>query len=190
MLAIQIFLERKPGTEAVSESVHKTCRNTREPWRIISQHEMSEEETTAFVIEKQVYGLASRTPGCRVLKSMLQWLVCNIWSLNMISETEFSTISSAVFKVGFPLYLALPWRQQEGSQQLQPNILTAPQQKKESFSFLTISNKNPNCTTWGDGPYRWASPAHVLTPRSQIDADWEWGKKGLVPKRGKQMLSK
>lgn len=88
MLAIQIFLERKPGTEAVSESVHKTCRNTREPWRIISQHEMSEEETTAFVIEKQVYGLASRTPGCRVLKSMLQWLVCNIWSLNMISEYD------------------------------------------------------------------------------------------------------
>lgn len=40
---------------------------------IVSQHEMSEEEITAFVIEK--YVLASRTPNSRVLKSMLQWLV-------------------------------------------------------------------------------------------------------------------
>ena len=46
-------MERKPGTEAVSISEDKTCRNTEEPWRIVSQHEMSEEEeTTAFEVEK------------------------------------------------------------------------------------------------------------------------------------------
>lgn len=107
MLAIQIFLERKPGTEAVSESVHKTCRNTREPWRIVSQHEMSEEETTAFVIEKQVYGLTSRTLGCRVLKSMLQWLVSEYDLRNRVSNNQFCCLQSRLPSLlGSPLKAA------------------------------------------------------------------------------------
>ena len=97
-------MERKPGTEAVSVSEHKTCRNTREPWRIVSQHEMSEEEeTTAFEIEKQVYGLASRTPGCRVLKSMLQWLVSEYDLWNSFQRSVLLSSKSASFSTWLSL---------------------------------------------------------------------------------------
>ena len=95
---------------------------------------------------------------------------CNGLSQDMISETV-SNIQFCFPQSRLPSLFGSPRQQQEGSQQLRPNILTALQPKKESFSFLTISNRNANRTTWGDGPLGWVSPAHVLTPRSQTDAN-------------------